>query len=321
MKSKIAKFLALIIILNYCNLNIAHAAISNKNQAVNAVKVIQASLNKDVASLNGLTTLSQSDLSAQTSKNQTTLDNFESGYKLQKASADLRTTNAINVINQLSFFVVQVSNLSRCNGLCTKGSVINLPFLPNDDFTQQGIDQNVKSGAITPQNQSSYDAARVEYSKSLENSLQIYSQYLTDKKNLEGQNNLALLGILTKYQTLEAELKSQIDLKKTILLAAKRALSSGTPYETNFKTSYIFQFNVDTSYEVANSPFSTITSWMSAKAVVSAADDYSEGFRISQNFNIKKAANFNKKLTGAYTDDPEFKKNLAYAIQFYRNAN
>ena len=320
MKKVIAQFFLIFLVTILLGNTSVNAAISNKGQATAAVSSIQQTIAKTKNSLLTSSSNSQVEISTQTQKNQSILNNLENDYKIKKATADSRTIAAINSINQYSYFVVQVNNLSRCNGNCAAGTVINLPFLPNDDFTQQGIDQNVKAGAMIPQNKVAYDSAREEYSKSLENALQIYSQYLADKKAAEGQGNLALFGIMTKYQNLENNLKEQLDFQNKVLIAAKRALQSGTPYETNFKVAFEFQYNVDTSYLVANSHFSTINSFLSARAVVSAADDYSEGFSISKNYNLRKALNFNKKLQGAYTNDPEFSKQLLSALKFYRSS-
>ncbi len=292
--------------------------VKSKTDASKAVVALQrlVSLNKQSIVLLGQK-FQQDSTGLQTST-KLNLDAIKAKFDRDSAANDLKISSSFNTVNTLSKFKVLVNNLSRCNGTCASGTILDLPFDIKDESAQRSIDQNVAGGAMAPLDKPAYDLARKEYLLALDQKLMTQSKYQQDVVDSNSKLSSDLRSLNYSY-TLEKEkfdeiLKISISAQK----AAKRSFLSGSNYETNFKVALAFEYNLQMIQIVASSPFSTITSVLSARAVLSAADDYERGSQIDSRYSNSKAIAFNKMYGNTFTSDQEFIAKQNLAIKMYR---
>lgn len=249
------------------------------------------------------------------------LEIINSKYALDSKNLSAQINLAIEKIDSLSRFVVQVDNLSRCNGLCAKGTVLVLPFKINDESSQRSIDQNVAGGAMVPQDKASYDMARKSYQALIDQQPILQGKFQQDvtDRNAKARTELSLINY--NHEIAVESANQDLKVSRSALKASRRALLSNTSFESNFRSAMEFEYNLQMIELVADSPFSSITSVLSARAVLSAVDDYELGYEIDQRFSISKAKAFNKKFGSAFVSDIEFKLAFAQALKLYRAAN
>jgi hypothetical protein len=313
-------FLATFLIINAGTIVSEAATIKSKSGALKAVSNLQNSVSQSIKKIASLKSQEVIDENLLRSASQKSIATLKDKYASDTLVVDQKIAAGIARINSLSFFVVQVTNLSRCNGLCAQGTILNLPFDLKDEAAQRSIDQNVAGGAITPQNKLSYDQARKDYLALLEEKLMIDSKY---QQNLRDENSklLSLLSALSyKLEVDLASAQASLDLTKSSYKAARRASLSQTNFENAFKVALAFEYNLKMIEMVADSPFSSINSVLSARAVLSAADDYERGVAIDSRYTYAKADSFNKSFQNIFTSDSEFLTFAAKALSMYRNA-
>ena len=249
------------------------------------------------------------------------LENINSKYAVDTKNLNSQITITLDKIDTLSRFIVQVDNLSRCNGLCAKGTVLILPFKGNDESTQRGIDQNVMGGGMTPQDKTNYDAARKNYQALMDQQPIIQGKYQQDVTDRNARARAELSSLNYNYELAVEASKQILKTSRSALKASKRALLDSSNFEGNFKIAMEFDYNLQMIEIVADSPFSSITSVLSARAVLSAADDFVRGFAIDQKYSVSKAKVFNKQFGRTFTSDTDFISSFTQALKFYRAAN
>jgi hypothetical protein len=198
---------------------------------------------------------------------------------------------------------------------------LTLPFKGNDESTQRSIDQNVAGGAMVPQDKVSYDLARKNYQVLIDQQPIVLGKFQQDVTDRNSRARTELSSLNYNYELEVDASKQNLKVSRSALKAAKRALLGTSNFESNFKVAMEFEYNLQMIEIVADSPFSSITSVLSARAVLSAADDYEIGFAIDQRYSVSKAKSFNKRFGSAFTSDVEFKSDFAKALRFYRAAN
>ena len=294
------------------------ATVSSKTLALKAVTNIQKLINSTSKTLKNLDQMKAEAL--------TDLDDeyLGSAYVLRTKFLSDKSLSAANVktsldsINQLSKYVVMADNLSRCNGLCTKGAILELPFNVNDEAVQRGIDSNVESGHLIPQNKTAYDAARKAYKSALDEDLRINSVYQQSVKDQDDAKFLEKYLIEEQFDDKKVILKEALVFQKLVLLSAKRAALSESNYEKSFKVSFSFERNLKYVYKVANLSFSEIDSILTAKTVASALEIYEKGSEISDRYSTAKADSYNKSFKGAVTSGKAFVAEYSKALSLYR---
>lgn len=297
------------------------ASVKSKTAATKAVSNLQIYVNQSSTALTTLKAQALQDEKLLRTASKSTLELLKTKYENAVTAVDTKISNSLIRINSLSLFVVKVSNLSRCNGLCTIGTILNIPFDIKDESAQRSIDQNVASGAIAPQDKQAYDNSRKEYLGLLDEKLMILSRYQQDVTD-ENSKLLSYLSALNYRLSSDLEAAEiNIQTAKSSLKAAKRALSNGGNFEAAFKVAIAFEYNLKMIEMVANSPFSSINSVLSARAVISAADDFDRGTNIDLRYTYSKADAFNKSYRNVFTSDQEFISLLAKAMNLYRKAS
>lgn len=248
------------------------------------------------------------------------IQNINNKYANDNKNLNTQISNALEKIDSLSKFIVMVDNLSRCNGVCTKGTILALPFKSNDDAAQRSIDQNVVGGAMIPQDKINYDLARKNYQTLVEQQPILQGKFQQDivDRNAKARSEISTLNY--QYELAMEGAKQILEVSKSALTASKRALLGGSNFENNFKVAMDFEYNLLMIQIVADSPFSSITSVLSARAVLSAADDYATGLLIDRNYSDSKARAFNKKFGNVFISDQEYRSLFAQALKFYRDA-
>jgi hypothetical protein len=234
-------------------------------------------------------------------------------YLSDRSAAEQKVTTSLADLNRNSNFVIQWDNFEACNGRCIKGSVYNFPFNAKDENAQSGFDRNVAIGVITPQDKVAYDKAREAYKIALQDLVKVGDAYQEADYELGKK-------IFAEYDAEEERLKATLNIQKLALAAAKRASLASRDFETNFKTAFQFQYNIDSLYLVGSASFSQIESYLDALNVVSASQAYALGVGISKNYQATKAASFNKALGNAFTNETEFRSLYSKALSLYRNS-
>ena len=292
-----------------------------KSQAKQASLGLQKLVNTHLSTLKQLDLKLAQDSQSIQSLLKRDLESINSKYAVDTKNLNSQIGSALDKIDALSKFIVQVDNLSRCNGLCAKGTVLTLPFKGNDESTQRGIDQNVAGGAMVPQDKTSYDLARKTYQGLIDQQPIVQGKFQQDvtDRNARARSELSTLNY--NYELSVEASKQVLKVSRSALQASKRALLGSSNFEANFRVAMEFEYNLEMIEIVADSPFSSITSVLSARAVLSAADDYEIGSSIDQRYSDSKAKAFNKRFGNAFTRDIEFKSTLAQALKFYRAAN
>lgn len=291
---------------------IAADAIS-KASAKLAVVNIQKSISKSTTDLRNLGENSIVGNSKIAIKYSQLLAPITNKYLIDRDTAELKVTSVLADLNRKSNFVIQWDNYEACNGKCVKGSVYNFPFNAKDETLQSNFDRNVTIGIISPQNKGEYDKARETYKIALQDLVKVNDAYQEADYELRKK-------IFAEYDAEEEKLRSNINIQKLALVAAKRASLSSRDFEANFKTAFQFQYNLDSLYLVSSASFAQIESYLDALNVVSASQAYTLGVGISRNYQASKAASFNRGLSNAFTNDPEYRSMYSQAISLYRSS-
>jgi hypothetical protein len=321
MRRKVAVAILVVIAMITSSLSAVAGPVVTKNQAKQASSSLQKLVNSNLSSMKQLDTkLAQDSLKIQNLLKQD-LETINSLYALDSKNLIAQIGIALQKIDALSKFVVQVDNLSRCNGLCTKGAILVLPFNAKDESAQRSIDQNVAGGALSPQDKTNYDLARKNYQTLIDQQPILQGKFQQDvtDRNAKARQDLGIINY--SYEIAIETAKQELRIIRSALLASKRAVMSSTNFESNFKIAMEFEYNLQMIEMVADSPFSSITSVLSARAVLSAADDYEVGSAIDQRYSVTKAKAFNKRFGNAFTRDIEFRNAYSQALKFYRAAN
>lgn len=286
----------------------------NKAGAKLAVVNIQKLISKTTANLQNLGENSIVGNSRIAQKYNQLLAPIAAKYLIDKNSSELRVNTALIDLDRVSNFVIQWDNYEACNGKCIKGSVYKFPFNSKDENAQSQFDRSVLIGIITPQDKSGYDRARETYKIAVQESVRIDDAF--------GAAGYALgVMIFDEYDAEEEKLRNSLEVLKLLLIAAKRASLASRDFESNFKTAFYFQYNLDALYLVGNSSFSQIESYLDALNVVSASQAYALGAGISRNYQSSKAASFNKGLVNAFTNDAKFRSMYSQALSLYRSSS
>jgi hypothetical protein len=233
-----------------------------------------------------------------------------------KKAAEDKISASLADLNRQSNFIVLWDNFVGCNvrqDKCIKGSVYNIPFDTENEVNQSGFDRNILIGVIAPQDKLAYDKARENYKLALANLTRVNDVYQEADFAVREQ-------VFAEYDKEEEKLKAALNVQKLALTAAKRALLASRDFETNFKTAFQFQYNLDSLSLVSSSSFSQIESYLDALNVVSASQAYVLGTGISRNYQSSKAASFNKSLGNAFTNEPEFRSLYSKALSLYRSS-
>ena len=297
------------------------APVVTKTQAKKATLGLQKLVNTQLSALKEIDIKHAQDIQSIQNSLKQDLDEINKKYAIDTKNFNTQINNALDKIDTLSKFIVQVDNLSRCNGLCAKGTVLTLPFKGNDEAAQRSIDQNVAGGAMAPQDKASYDLARKSYQVLMEQQPVVQGKFQQDINDRNSKARIEISSLNYDYEIAVEASKQKLQTSKSALKASKRALMGSSNFESNFRVALEFEYNLQMIQMVADSPFSSITSVLSARAVLSAADDYEVGYSIDQKYSDSKARAFNKRFGSAFTSDAEFKSTLIEALKFYRAAN
>jgi hypothetical protein len=289
------------------------ANVTSKTGAKLAVVNIQKSIVKSTSDLRNLGENSILGNSKIAIKYSQLLAPITNKYLSDRTVAEQKVSSSLADLNRNSNFVIQWDNFEACNGRCIKGSVYNFPFNTKDENAQSGFDRNVAIGVLTPQDKIAYDKAREAYKVALQDLVKVGDAYQEADYELGKK-------IFAEYDAEEERLKETLNTQKLALTAAKRASLASRDFETNFKTAFQFQYNLDSLYLVGSASFSQIESYLDALNVVSASQAYTLGVGISRNYQATKAASFNKALGNAFTNEPEFRSLYSKALSLYRNS-
>lgn len=309
--------LAVLLFLMIASVQTASAAnVVSKASARLAVVNIQKSIVKSTSDLRNLgenTIVGDSKIAIKYSQ---LLEPLTQKWLSDKKAAEDEISASLADLNRQSNFIVLWDNFVGCNvrqDKCVKGSIYNIPFDSKNEVNQSGFDRNILIGVIAPQDKLGYDKARETYKLALENLSRVNDAYQEADFALREQ-------VFAEYDAQEEKLKSTLNVQKLTLTAAKRASLASRDFETNFKTAFQFQFNLDSLYLVSSSSFSQIESYLDALNVVSASQAYVLGSGISRNYQSSKAASFNKSLGNAFTNDSEFRSLYSKALSLYRSS-
>ncbi len=308
---------AVLLFLMIASVQTASAAnVVSKASARLAVVNIQKSIVKSTSDLRNLgenTIVGDSKIAIKYSQ---LLEPLTQKWLSDKKAAEDEISASLADLNRQSNFIVLWDNFVGCNvrqDKCVKGSIYNIPFDSKNEVNQSGFDRNILIGVIAPQDKLGYDKARETYKLALENLSRVNDAYQEADFALREQ-------VFAEYDAQEEKLKSTLNVQKLTLTAAKRASLASRDFETNFKTAFQFQFNLDSLYLVSSSSFSQIESYLDALNVVSASQAYVLGSGISRNYQSSKAASFNKSLGNAFTNDSEFRSLYSKALSLYRSS-
>ena len=318
MKRFISVLLISLLMLAAGNSFSSAATVSNKTLAIKAFTNIQKLINSTSKTLKNLDQVKEEALTDLEDEYLDKANVLRTKFLGDKNLSAANVKTSLDSINRLSKYVVMADNLSRCNGLCAKGAILEFPFNVNDEAAQRGIDSNVESGHLMPQNKTAYEAARREYQKVLDEDLRIisvYQQAVKDQNDAKFQDKYLLE---EQFDDKRIILKEALTFQKLVLLCAKRATLSESNYEKSFKVSFSFERNLHYVYKVANLSFSEIDSILTAKTVASALEIYEEGSEISDRYSTAKADSYNKSFKGAVTSGKTFSKEYSKALSLYR---
>ena len=293
--------------------NAIAANVTSKTAAKLAVVNIQKSIVKSTSDLRNLGENAIVGDSKIAIKYRQLLAPITNRYLSDKSAAELKVASSLADLNRNSNFVIQWDNFEACNGKCIKGSVYNFPFNTKDENAQSGFDRNVAIGVITPQDKIAYDNAREAYKVALRELVKVGDAFQEADYELGKK-------IFAEYDAEEERLTATLEIQKLTLTAAKRALLASRDFETNFKTAFHFQYNLDSLFLVGSASFSQIESYLDALNVVSASQAYALGVGISRNYQASKAVSFNKGLGNAFTNESEFRSLYSKALSLYRSS-
>jgi hypothetical protein len=296
--------------------NAVAANVTSKTLAKLAVVNIQKSIVKTTSDLRNLGENAIVGNSKIAIKYSQLLEPLTQKWLIDKKAAEDKVTESLAALNRQSNFIVLWDNFVGCNvkqDPCKKGSVYNIPFDVKNEVNQSGFDRNILIGVIAPQDKLGYDKAREVYELALENLTKVNDAYQEADYALREK-------IFAEYDAEEERLKATLEIQKLTLVAAKRASLASRDFESNFKTAFYFQYNLDALYLIGNSSFSQIESYLDALNVVSASQAYALGIGISRNYQASKASSFNKSLGNAFIGESEFKSLYSKALSLYRSS-
>ena len=308
---------AVLLILIIAPFQIASAAnVTSKAGAKVAVTNIQKAISKSTSDLRNLGENAIVGNTKLAIKYSQLLEPLTQKWLSDKKAAEDKISASLADLNRQSNFIVLWDNFVGCNpkqDKCIKGSIYNIPFDTKNEVNQSGFDRNILIGVIAPQDKLGYDKARETYKLALENLTRVNDAYQEADFAIREQ-------VFAEYDSEEEKLKATLNVQKLALTAAKRASLASRDFETNFKTAFQFQYNLDSLYLVSSSSFSQIESYLDALNVVSASQAYMLGSGISRNYQSSKAASFNKGLGGAFTNSSEYRSLYSRALSLYRSS-
>ena len=297
--------------------NAVAANVTNKAGAKLAVVNIQKSIVKTTSDLRNLGENAIVGNTKIAIKYSQLLEPLTQKWLSDKKAAEDKISASLADLNRQSNFIVLWDNFVGCNAKqdpCKKGAVYNIPFDVKNEVNQSGFDRNILIGVIAPQDKLGYDKARENYKLALENLPRVNDAYQEADFALREQ-------VFAEYDAEEERLRVNLNVQKLALTAAKRASLASRDFETNFKTAFQFQYNLDSLYHVSSASFSQIESYLDALNVVSASQAYTLGVGISRSYKASKAASFNKSLGDAFTNDSEYRSLYSQALSLYRNSS
>jgi hypothetical protein len=317
MNLRVMTSLALIIVLFTPMQNANAANVTSKAGAKLAVTNIQKAISKSTSDLRNLGENAIVGNTKLAIKYSQLLEPLTQKWLSDKKAAEDRISASLADLNRQSNFIVLWDNFVGCNprqDKCIKGSIYNIPFDTKNEVNQSGFDRNILIGVIAPQDKLGYDKARENYKLALENLTRVNDAYQEADFAIREK-------VFAEYDSEEEKLNAMLNVQKLALTAAKRASLASRDFETNFKTAFQFQYNLDSLYLVSSSSFSQIESYLDALNVVSASQAYLLGSGISRNYQSSRAASFNKSLGDAFTNDPEYRSLYSRALSLYRSSS
>jgi hypothetical protein len=316
MHLRVLTSLALIAALFFPVQSATAANVTSKAEAKLAVTNIQKAISKSTSELRNLGENAIVGNTKIAIKYSQLLEPLTQKWLSDTKAAEDKISASLADLNRQSNFIVLWDNFVGCNvrqDKCIKGSIYNIPFDTKNEVNQSGFDRNVAIGVIAPQDKAAYDKAREAYKIALQDLVKVGDAYQEADYDLRTR-------IFADYDAEEERLKANLNLQKLALTAAKRASLALSNFETNFKTAFQFQYNLDSLYLVGSSSFSQIESYLDALNVVSASQAYVLGSGISRNYQSSKAASFNKSLGNAFTNDSEYRSLYSRALSLYRTS-
>ena len=243
---------------------------------------------------------------------------IQTNYNTNKAAATRTLADANANLATYSVFKVTVGNLSVCGTNfqthCEINTIVTIP--PTTPQSQVNVPSLLKMGVLVPVDEENYKKS-LDSIASIENQiLMLDSQFPTDKTNNEEAYKAETDKIYVKYRPQIESLEGTLTVAEKSLIAASRALKSGSDFFNSFTTAYVFDFNYSSIQVVANSTFDAINSLLSLYVVRDAIKYESIGSGIDRSYTNAKAKAYNKYYSDTFFD-ADFRNSLKIAQNLY----
>jgi hypothetical protein len=304
MKSKLRKTIPLVLILSILTLHPSAQASSptitklQAQKAINGLKTEIAKTKLEIANSKAgqekLINTAASDAQAEISKIQLV---YQDKMKIQldkKNIAKIRLTEVSN-------FKVLVDNISACGPNfqthCDKNQTIAIPPTSSVD-----VGFLIRIGGFIPLDEAGYASALKSIVDIDAEILRLDSYLPGDKSSVEAayKNKVAL--IYRQFDPILGDLDQKLlELQKS-QPAALRSFNSGGNYLDAFKTAMIFNINLQSITEVANTSFANINSLLDLSVVRNAVTYAENGNSINLKYSNSKAIAFNRIFGNTFLD-------------------
>lgn len=231
-------------------------------------------------------------------------------FQEKKLQAIDSANSALQTLQKSSVFIVQVSNLSRCNGLCGVGEVLVIPYNVDDIQFQKEVDYNLTQGALTPQNKTAYEAARVAFKQAKDLIAELDINLQQDLSEIRLAASDLKNEVEENYVEKKFVLSNKLNFQKEVMGCIERFSRSKSNFRKGFKTAIEFELNLKALKIAAETPIVQLKDYLEIKKAKTAVTKYIEGKKISENFSIAKAEEFNSSLNKVYLTQKELSRYL-----------
>ena len=315
-RSRLAIF-ALVIAVSSSGISTSWGSTISKAQAGRAFKNIQATITSNLKTLE----VAKTERTINQGKVQTdaiqALDSLKKAYEQSKIKNSEDLISLKTKLNSVARVKVLVNNISGIcpshSGNCYLNEVVDVPSTFDLTFF-------LKLGAVELLNANEYNTTVASIEKNRKDLEAIENDYINQGKALQEKFALQNSQVVTQYYSSVEPIEENIALHRSALISAKRAEKAKSDFLGAFTTSYTFEFNAKSVYEVANSPLSSITSLLGARAVLDAVEWNGKAESIKSAYSEAKAKAFNKVFGNTFISDAEFKQNLRLVQELYKKA-